>query len=120
MRIDFLFRLPEFPLICDVDGFLITATSAEMFESRLDQVELKPGSHYYAIDSIANEWEFYADKLYIVPTGKRKWSKKKIVQMYNGSKNRRSLGIEYSERSLSSKRFEQVFADIVELIERLQ
>lgn len=118
MQIDFLFRLPQFPIIGNFDNWLILANSVAEFEHRLDPVELKPDTHYYLVDSIGNEWVFSSDKQYVMPTLKRKWSKKKIVQMYNDSQNCQSIGVKYSERSLSIKHFATVFADIVDLVER--
>lgn len=120
MQIDFLFRLPKIPFIGDMDGLLILAKSAAEFERRLDRVELKPDTRYYLVDSTGEEWLFSVNERYVMPTIKRRWSKKKIVQMYNDSKNCQSIGVNYSERSLSSKRFETVFADIADLIERSQ
>lgn len=120
MQVDFAFRLPEFPIIGDMDGWLILAKSPAEFERWLDRVELKPGSRYYLIDSVGNEWLFTVDIQYVMPTIKRKWSKKKIVQMYNDSKNSEQIGVKYSERSLSIKHFATIFADIVELVERSQ
>lgn len=120
MKVDFAFRLPKFPIIGDIDGWLILAKSAAEFEQRLDRVELKPEGRYYLVDSIGNEWVFSSGEQYVMPTLKRKWSKKKIVQMYNESKNCQSIGVSYSERSLSIKHFATVFTDIVELVERSQ
>lgn len=120
MEVTFAFRLPEFPIMGDIDGWLILAKSAAEFARRLDQVELKPEGRYYLVDSIGNEWVFSTDGQYVMPTLKRKWSKKKIVQMYNDSKNSEQIGVKYSERSLSIKHFATIFADIVELVERSQ
>jgi len=49
-------------------------------------------------------------------TTKKKWFKKEIIALYNGRKNPTSNGNQYSEKSLSAKRFEKIFTDIVELL----
>jgi hypothetical protein len=119
MTIDYLYRLPEFPIICSIGDILITARSDAEFQHRLNSVTLSPDIRYNAIDASGATWELNPNQMYIVPTLRRKWSKKKIIQTYNGSKNCQSAG-PYSERSLSSKRFEIVFSDIVQLIEQSQ
>jgi hypothetical protein len=47
---------------------------------------------------------------------KKKWFKKDIIALYNGRKNPISDGNQYSDKSLSAKRFEKIFKDIVELL----
>lgn len=98
MMIEFLFRVPEFPIIGIIDDLLIAAGSEAVFQSRIDQVELKPGGRYHVIDSVGAEWEFAVDKRYVMPTLRRKWSKKRIIQSYNQSHNCRKVGITYSEK----------------------
>ncbi len=119
MMIDYLYRKPKFPIICSIDGVLIMAKSEVEFQRRINKVDLTPDTHYNIVDSIGADWEFYTRQMYITPTMRRKWSKKRIIKTYNSSKNCQSTG-PYSEKSLSSKRFEIVFSDIVELIEQSQ
>jgi len=117
--IDFLYRIPKFPIICSIDDILIMARSAAEFQRRIAKVDLASDTHYKIVDSTGEDWDFNASKLYVIPTLRRKWSKKKIIQTYNTSKNCQSAG-PYSEKSLSSKRFEVIFSDIVDLIEQTQ
>ena len=116
--IDYLFRKPRFPVICIVDDWLVTAPSAASFEQRLAKIALNLDAKYNIIDSTGEHWELYSIQMYIMPTMRRKWSKKKIVQTYNQSRNCSQTGKPYAEKSLSSKRFEVIFADIVSLIEQ--
>jgi len=44
------------------------------------------------------------------------WTKKELISIFNSRKNLSSEAAQYSEKSLSSKRFERIFADIVELL----
>lgn len=120
MIIDYLFRKPKFPIICAFDDFLIMAKTEAEFQRRVDKVKLTSDTHYNMVDATGEDWQFSSGKMYIMPTKRRKWSKKKIIQTYNQSRNCVQTGITYSEKSLSSKRFEVVFEDIVELIERSQ
>jgi hypothetical protein len=90
--IDYLFRMPKFPLICNIDGLLIAANSAAMFQRRIDKVTLLPDKRYNAVDATGARWIYYPDKMYVAPSLERKWSKKKIIRMYNESKNCQSTG----------------------------
>jgi hypothetical protein len=118
MMIDYLFRKPKFTVICCLNDFLITAKSEAVFQRRIDQVELTPEARYSLVDSTGADWQFNASEMYVFPTAKRKWSKAKIIRAYNESQNCRTTGLTYAEKSLSSKRFEEIFSDVVELIER--
>lgn len=120
MTIDYLFRLPKFPIICVIGDWLVTAPSEVVFERRIANITLTPNASYSIVDSTGEDWEFYSGQMYIVPMMRRKWSKKKIIQTYNQSRNCAQTGITYSEKSLSSKRFEVVYMDIVALIEQSQ
>ncbi len=119
MTIRYMFRKPKFPIICILDDMLITAKSDAELQSRLNSVTLMPDTRYNTIDSSGATWELSTNQMYIAPTLRRKWSKKKIIQTYNGSRNCKNTR-PYSEKSLSSKRFEVIFSDIVELIEQSQ
>jgi hypothetical protein len=114
------FRKPKFPIIGLIDEWLVTAPSEALFQRRAARIRLKPDTKYSIVDSSGEDWELYPGGMYVVPSLRRTWSKKKIIQTYNQSRNCAQTGITYSEKSLSSKRFETVFTDIVELIERTQ
>jgi hypothetical protein len=49
-------------------------------------------------------------------TAKKKWLKKEIISLYNNRENPNSGGNQYSEKSLSAKRFDKIFTDIVDLL----
>ncbi|MCB0154163.1 MAG: hypothetical protein KDF65_05145, partial [Anaerolineae bacterium] len=85
--IDYLYRTPKFPLICVIDDWLVAASSEVVFEQRIGNATLTSDTKYSIADSVGEDWEFYSDKSYVVPTLRRKWSKKKIIQTYNQSRN---------------------------------
>jgi hypothetical protein len=118
MIIDYLHRAPEFPIICVLDDWLVTARSAETFQRQINESSLTLAANYSMVDATGEDWVFHSDEMYVMPSMRRKWSKKKIIQTYNQSRNCARNGVTYSQKSLSNKRFETVFADIVELIEQ--
>jgi hypothetical protein len=65
--LNYIFRKPKFPVICNFDGILIAA-------------------------------------------------KREIIALYNSRKNSFSDGNQYSDKSLSAKRFDKIFTDIVYLL----
>ncbi len=118
--IEYLFRLPIFPIICDIDGLLVSGKEDVMFQLRMEQINLKPDRNYEVVDATGANWVFNTNESYIIPTMSRKKSKMAIVTSYNSSVNCKTIGVKYSKKSLSSKRFEKIYLDIIELLEKSQ
>lgn len=113
----YIFRKPKYPVICDIDGFVVAAKSEKSFLKRLSEVNKDPEKTYNLVDSTAEGWIFMPKHMSVSPlTFKKQWSKKEIIAIYNGRKNSSSDGVRYSEKSLSSKRFERIFGEIVDLL----
>ena len=111
-----LIREPKFPVICEA-GVLIGATSLHDFSSQVDQLILPPDRNLPLVDVSSEGWVFNTKYRAVSPlTLKKHWTKKEVIAMYNGSDVARKLGGQYSERSLSAKRFDKILSDIVSLI----
>ena len=116
MNISFIFRKPLFPLICDLDGFVIAARSKRGLEKQLSKHKMSKDSFYSVIDRSGEGWALYPKLMVISPlTTKKRWFKKEVIGMYNNRKNNASNTL-YSEKSLSAKRFDTIFTEIVELL----
>lgn len=116
MNVSFLFRKPKFPIICDIDGYVIAATSKSSFEKQLSAFESFNESGFPLIDVSGEGWSFHPEHMAISPlTSKKKWFKKEIIEVFNNRKNNTS-NVTYSEKSLSAKRFDKIFQDIVGLL----
>jgi hypothetical protein len=114
--IRFLFRRPKFPVICDAHGVLIGAQTPKQLSDQLASIELTPGKQLPLVDSTAEGWVLDVDHMIVSPLAyKKSWTKKEVVEVFNGSKTARQAGLEYSARSLSSKRFDRIMREIVEL-----
>ena len=117
--LNYFFRKPKYPVICDVDGFVIAAKSEKSFVKRLSEVNLDPEKTYNLVDSTAEGWIILPKHMLVSPlTFKKQWSKKEIITLFNDRKNSSSEEVQYSEKSLSAKRFERIFGDIVDLLQR--
>ena len=116
MAISFLFRKPKFPILCDIDGCVIAAKSISGFEKQLLACNICKESQYPIIDVSGEGWKFYPELMVISPlTTKKKWFKKEVIATFNNRKNN-SSNVTYSEKSISAKRFEEIFRDIVGLL----
>ena len=80
------FRSPVFPLICDVEGVLVGASSSEELEQELAGLDLPTAAQLPVIDASAEGWVLGTDHLVISPlTLKKRWTKKEVVTLYNSS-----------------------------------
>ncbi len=69
------------------------------------------------VDAAAEGWVLVTDVMVLSPlTHKKRWTKKEVIDLFNESKTAKQAGLEYPIRSLSSKRFDRIVGDIVELI----
>ena len=113
-----LFREPEFPVVCDAPAGLVGATSLRDFAAQVDPLGLPPGENLPLVDASAEGWVFNTQHCVLSPlTLKKRWTKKEVIAMFNGSDAARKLGGKYSERSLSAKRFDRILGEIVSLIQ---
>lgn len=112
-----LFRSPEFPLVCDAGSVLVGASSLQDFAAQVATLDLPPDGNLPVVDASAEGWVFNTEHGVLSPlTTKKRWTKKEVIAMFNGSDAASTLGGRYSERSLSSKRFDRILTEIVKLI----
>jgi hypothetical protein len=120
MKISYFFRKPIFPIICHIDGNLVAAKSKSEFVRKISRFDLDNEGKYDIIDISGEGWTLDCRLKLISPLTfprrrNKKWSKHEIIELYN---SKQGVESEYSERSLSNKRFEKVFMDLVELISK--
>ena len=115
--IRYLFRLPRFPVICNVDGVLVGAKSSNALESQIEALDLSSGKDYSLVDASGEGWALATEHMVVSPLiAKKRWTKGEIILMFNTSDNAQQSGATYSDKSLSSKRLDRIVADVVELI----
>ena len=70
------------------------------------------------IDCTGKEFCYLPDKGIVFPGFTfTRWTKRKIIDLYNESTNSKETGISYSIKSLSSKKLSRIVMDICKLIE---
>jgi hypothetical protein len=112
-----LFRSPDFPLICDAGNVLLGAVSPQDFADQAATLNLPADANLPVVDASAEGWVFNTEHVVVSPlTTKKRWTKKEVITLFNGSREAGKLGTQYSERSLSAKRFDRIITEIVELI----
>ena len=121
MEITFFLRKPIFPLICDLNGTLFVALSDRDFIHKLSIFKLDDKAKYDIIDFSGKGWKLDCNLKaiipYISPLAKKRWSKRALIELYN---SRHNADFNYSTKSLSNKRYEMVFMDLVELIAKIE
>jgi hypothetical protein len=116
--IQYLFREPQFPVICNIDGRLVGARSGQDLQKQLATMELRDGAHFPLIDSSTEGWALVAEHMVVSPLiADKRWTKRKVIEMFNQSHNARELGVAYSDRGLSAKRFDRIMAEIVHILQ---
>jgi hypothetical protein len=116
--VQYLFRKPQFPVICNINGRLVGARSGQDLQKQLDAMELRDGgSHFPLVDSSAEGWALVAEYMVVSPiVADKRWTKRKLIEVFNQSNNAKELGVAYSERGLSAKRFDRIMAEIVHIL----
>ena len=74
-------------------------------------------NYIQVIDSTGEEFWYSPDQFVLTPGfAFKRWTKKRIVETFNSSKNAVELMQEYSMKSLSNKRLDKIVRDIRELL----
>lgn len=115
--VQFLFRRPKFPVICDAKGVLIGAETPKQLSDQFRQIELSPEEQIPLIDAAAEGCVLNINPMIVSPlTFKKSWTKKEVIEVFNESKTAGQAGLEYPTSSLSYKRFDRIVREIVKLI----
>lgn len=112
------FRSPEFPLICDAGHILLGAMMPSDFVEQIAGLDLPDDANFPIVDASSRGWVFHTQSSIVSPfAAKKRWKKKEVIALFNASDAAQKLSTQYSERSLSAKRFDRIITDIVELIQ---
>jgi hypothetical protein len=115
---DYLFRLPKFPVLLDTGEALIVAKSRAQLESKLSKITFVDNVKRDIIDSKAEGSPLYPEKMFISPRiGIRRWTKMQIINLYNAK--RKPGAPELRTASLGSRSLERIVSEAVELLSRV-
>ncbi|MGD9210330.1 MAG: hypothetical protein PVI90_06115 [Desulfobacteraceae bacterium] len=83
----------------------------------INALPTKIGSVVKAIDSTGEEFWYSPENYAISPEfAFKKWTKKKIIEMFNAGTNAKELKKQYSTKSISNKRLNRIIIDICEML----
>ena len=120
-KLSIFLRGPQLPaIVISKEQLFVGADMASLAIGVLKAVPHKTMSfHVHVIDSSGAEFRFIPEQRTLAPGFVfRKWTKKRIIDLFNSSSNATRLGIQYSPKSLSNKSLAQVISDAVTLLER--
>ena len=114
---NYIFRMPKFPVLVDVGDQLIWAKSRVQLERKLSRLSFEGEEGRRVIDATAEGFTFYPKMPAIAPSmAIRRWKKQQIIDLYNA---RRVPGApELSSASLGSRTLQRILLDTVELLAR--
>ena len=114
---EFLFRLPRFPVILDTGEALIHANSKSQLVSKVAKIKFADHGKKDIIDAQADGFSLYPEKMFVAPaTMSRRWTKLQIIELYNTKKMPRASEIRTT--SLGSRSLESIVSEVVELLSR--
>ncbi len=114
----YMFRKPKYPIIGNINGFLICGKNERQLFANLENRATSIDDKYDLFDANGDLWNLSLDKMLIAPTMlKRRWTKMRLIELFNSSQNSKIISQQYSTKSLSSKKLGKIFLDILELVE---
>ena len=115
-KLRYAFRRPLFPIICKIGQELVSGNTIQEFERRLKQFHLSAEEDFPLVDGIGEGWVLVPKFSAISPlTLDKRWSKNRLIEMFNASANAQRAGLQYPYRSLGSRRIEVIVRDVADL-----
>ena len=117
----YVFRRPRFPIICNIDGELVAGGNLQQFERRLGKRDLPAGGIFSIVDVTGEGWVLHSELNAISPlTLDKRWTKARVIEMFNASPNARRAGLRYPQRSIANRRLEAVIRDVADLLNQAE
>ena len=112
-----VFRRPRFPIICKISGELVAGENLQQFERRLGNVDLSVADSFDIVDGTGKGWVLHPDLSAISPlTLDRRWTKSRVIEMFNTSANAQRMGLQYPHPSFANRRLDMVIREVVDLL----
>ncbi|MDY6970623.1 MAG: hypothetical protein SVR08_18510 [Spirochaetota bacterium] len=113
-----LLRKPKYPvIIVSADSLHSAFNIQELAESCLSSFPIDDRTYITVIDSTGSEFWYSPENIVLSPGfAFKKWTKKRIIETYNSSRNVNNNLQEYSMKSLANKRLDKIIYDICQLL----
>ena len=118
VELNILFRNPRYPVIIISRDRLLSGGSRKTAALYLLNSTLQEGKKYISVIDSSGEEFWYRPDLAILSPGFtfKKWTKRRIIDLFNESLNSRKMKATYPVKSLSKKKLSEVIRDICGLI----
>jgi hypothetical protein len=115
-----MFRSPEYPVLIVSSEKLYSAFNLKQLAEICVSLNLVDSEEKLrVVDSTGSEFWYLPDECVLSPGFVfKKWTKKKLIETFNGSSNAIEANQEYSMKSLSAKKLERVVEDICLILKR--
>ena len=114
---NYIFRLPIFPVILDSGERLFPAKSKVQLERWIEKLEIKDESKRDIIDSNGEGFSYYPKIATITPSiGIRRWKKLQIIDLYDSRRPAENPAMKRT--SLGSRTLEDIVFETVELLQQ--
>ncbi|EMI52469.1 hypothetical protein [Rhodopirellula sallentina] len=111
------FRKPKYPVIVDIEGVLVAAKSVRLLYTKLLRLDLVEKQSYEAIEKTGEPWTLIVmqRKAVLSPINfKKQPTKLELIRRFNNRKNKPADDVDYSEKSVSSKKRERIITEIAD------
>jgi hypothetical protein len=84
---NYVFRLPKFPVILDAGSELIHAKTKGELSKRVSKIVFADEDARQIIDATADGFSLYPKTMIVAPSiAKRRWTKSQIIELYNSKR----------------------------------
>jgi len=114
-QLHFLFRKPKLPVIVCIDQDITAVKTLQKLANILLDLKIIEASKIIIIDLTGEEFWFNYEYSVLSPGfAYKKWTKKKIIEIYN--RGHKEEQMTYSTASISNKRFDKLIIEICDLL----
>lgn len=111
-------RSPKYPVIIISDNILFPATNINQLAMNcVPLLSSKDQNTVDVVDSTGAVFWYFPERYFLSPGfAPKKWTKKRIIELYNNSLNAKENNKQYSMKSLANKKLSKIVVDICELL----
>ncbi len=117
MEMYYFFRKPKYPVIVDIDGNVIAGLSELDLINEIEKIEAFKKDNYDIVDFTGEVWIFIPKQSFMSPLSfKKNRTKKDLINLINNRNNKPANERLYSDRSISAKRYEIIFKELIKIL----
>ena len=118
IRFNILFRRPKYPVIVISSDELNSAYNIDQLAAHCILSEPFDNEIFVKVIDSTGEEFWYSPEHFTLSPGMafKRWTKKRIIELYNNSPNAKDNNNSYPIQSLSNKRLSRIISDICELL----